>query len=107
MFTVCTHCHTRFRLSAAALTAAQGQVRCGKCHEVFDAYENLEGADVAPQMPPPPAEMEPMGDEAGSTADIALSVTGDAATPELGEQRKLRTTLQDVGGGLPGEQDAE
>ena|SRR6185503_14407089 len=87
MFTICTHCHTRFRLSAAALKAAGGQVRCGKCHEVFDAYENLEGADLAPEMPPPaeavPEEAVEMEDVAAS-ADIALSVTGDEdATPEL------------------------
>ena len=91
MFTTCTHCNTRFRLSAAALTAAQGQVRCGKCHEVFDAYENLEGADVAPQMAeqppvetePMPTETEAMPEEAASVADIALSIAEDRSAPEL------------------------
>ncbi len=88
MFTVCTHCNTRFRLSAAALTAAQGQVRCGKCHEVFDAYENLEGADLPPRMtePAPESELvetEPMPEEAASVADIALSIAEDRSAAEL------------------------
>ena len=44
MLTVCSHCKTRFRISAEQLRAAQGQVRCGKCHEVFDAFEGMDGA---------------------------------------------------------------
>ena len=43
MLTVCPHCKTRFRISAAQLKAAQGQVRCGKCEEAFDAFEALDG----------------------------------------------------------------
>ncbi|HEX7964087.1 MAG TPA: DUF3426 domain-containing protein [Gammaproteobacteria bacterium] len=100
MFTVCTHCHTRFRLTAAALTAAQGAVRCGKCHEVFDAYELLEGADLPPEMPvqteageqeqdaeldvadAPSVEEAPIGD------DVALEIGADAA-PELDESMEV------------------
>jgi predicted Zn finger-like uncharacterized protein len=100
MFTVCTHCHTRFRLTAAALTAAQGAVRCGKCHEVFDAYELLEGADLAPEMP---AQMEagergqdaeldvadaPSVEEAHIGDDVALEIGADAA-PELDESLEV------------------
>lgn len=78
MFTTCSHCQTRFRLTADQLLAAQGQVRCGQCHEVFDAYENLEGADVAPEMP----AAEPAADEMAEAPEVSLSA-GDDAAPEL------------------------
>ena len=85
MFTTCTNCHTRFRLNVAQLTAAQGQVRCGKCGEVFDAYEVLEGADVAPQMPAQ-AEPESMPAEAPLPEAPEMDVPQDAeAAPAAGQ----------------------
>src|SRR5215472_11870817 len=53
MYTACPNCKTRFRVSAAQLKAAQGQVQCGKCHEVFDAFWALEGNNSDPQAEPP------------------------------------------------------
>ncbi len=41
MFTQCSKCETVFRLSADALRAAGGQVRCGRCGEVFNALSRL------------------------------------------------------------------
>jgi len=41
MFTQCAKCETVFRLSAEALRAAGGQVRCGRCGEVFNALARL------------------------------------------------------------------
>ena len=41
VFTQCPQCETVFRLSADALGAAGGQVRCGRCGEVFDALKRL------------------------------------------------------------------
>ena len=61
MFTVCTHCNTRFKVSSAQLKAAQGQVRCGKCHEVFDAFWALDGEPSVPgpgTAPPQPPYAE-------------------------------------------------
>jgi len=77
MFTTCTNCKTRFRLTAAQLTAAQGNVRCGQCHEVFDAYEALEGADLPPRMQP---ESTPA--ESTETPDVPLQLHEDAP-PDL------------------------
>lgn len=75
MFTTCTHCNTRFRLAAEQLKAAQGHVRCGQCQQVFDAYENLEGASVPPQRPP----QVPLED----TADLPMEAA-DEAVSQLG-----------------------
>lgn len=77
MFTTCTNCDSRFRLTAAQLTAAQGQVRCGQCHEVFDAYENLEGADLPPQLP-----VQSAAPEVDESLDVPLTIEDEAA-PEL------------------------
>ncbi len=68
MLTTCPHCGTRFRVTAKQLKAAQGQVRCGKCDEVFDAEAALQGAAPAPA--------------ADETLDVALKVETES-TPEL------------------------
>ncbi len=41
MFTQCSKCETVFKLSAEVLRAAGGQVRCGKCGEIFNALAHL------------------------------------------------------------------
>src|ERR1700740_2736167 len=99
MFTTCTNCGSRFRLNAAQLTAAQGSVRCGKCGEVFDAYEALEGADLPPQMPEPSITPEPIetdeiplqiGEEAASELEMPMVVDDEPITsaPKLKASRK-------------------
>jgi predicted Zn finger-like uncharacterized protein len=41
VFTQCSQCETVFKLSAEVLRAAGGQVRCGKCGEIFNALAHL------------------------------------------------------------------
>jgi predicted Zn finger-like uncharacterized protein len=41
VYTQCSKCETVFRLSAEVLRAAGGQVRCGRCGEVFNALARL------------------------------------------------------------------
>jgi predicted Zn finger-like uncharacterized protein len=41
VFTQCSKCETVFKLSAEVLRTAGGQVRCGKCGEVFNALARL------------------------------------------------------------------
>lgn len=41
MFTVCPSCTRQFRIYAEHIAAASGQVRCGFCHEQFNALERL------------------------------------------------------------------
>src|SRR5579864_1447230 len=41
VFTQCSKCETVFKLSAEVLRAAGGQVRCGRCGEVFSALARL------------------------------------------------------------------
>jgi predicted Zn finger-like uncharacterized protein len=39
--TRCAHCHTVFRVTTAQLQVHAGQVRCGRCMQVFDALSGL------------------------------------------------------------------
>jgi len=47
LYTQCPDCSTVFRVTAEALRAAQGRVRCGICSAGFDALENLSEAPIA------------------------------------------------------------
>jgi predicted Zn finger-like uncharacterized protein len=50
LFTRCPDCGTTFRVSDDALTKANGQVRCGRCTRVFNAYD--EQRDAPPYFAP-------------------------------------------------------
>ncbi len=54
MITHCPSCHTHFRVHPEQLAARAGQVRCGKCNDVFNALEHLieettQAVEVQPQ----------------------------------------------------------
>ncbi|MES9940056.1 MAG: DUF3426 domain-containing protein [Candidatus Thiodiazotropha sp. 6PLUC2] len=42
MFTQCPHCLTLFRINSEQLKAAEGQVRCCQCNQIFNALETLQ-----------------------------------------------------------------
>ncbi|HET9650945.1 MAG TPA: zinc-ribbon and DUF3426 domain-containing protein [Usitatibacter sp.] len=42
LITTCTHCLARFRVTPQQLNEKQGQVRCGRCRQVFSGFEALE-----------------------------------------------------------------
>src|SRR5271167_2250479 len=63
MFTQCAKCETVFKLSAEVLRAAGGQVRCGRCGEVFNALARLAEDASAFSTGESPLEMETRADE--------------------------------------------
>ena len=63
MFTQCAKCETVFKLSAEVLRAAGGQVRCGRCGEVFNALARLAEDATAFSTGESPLEMETRADE--------------------------------------------
>jgi predicted Zn finger-like uncharacterized protein len=74
----------RFRVTAEALRAARGTVRCGRCGSAFDAIARLSDTlpPVAPVPPPPVAidvqdglEMSATGEAAGAATDYHFSAT--------------------------------
>jgi predicted Zn finger-like uncharacterized protein len=42
LITTCSHCNARFRVTPQQLNLRQGQVRCGRCTEVFNGFAALE-----------------------------------------------------------------
>ncbi len=87
MFTRCAHCESMFRVTLAQLQASGGQVRCGVCLEVFDAFVTLSARDPRVPVDPVPPSDEGGGANAVSTmleAPLPESVHGlvdDAAAP--------------------------
>lgn len=83
MYTQCSKCETVFKLSAEVLRAAGGQVRCGKCGQVFNGLAHLaedpssfvvEETEIdlefrADSILQSPAPMTPAPDEAPEPAD--------------------------------------
>jgi predicted Zn finger-like uncharacterized protein len=63
LYTQCAKCETVFRLSAEVLRAAGGQVRCGRCGEVFNALARLAEDASAFPAGESPLEMEARADE--------------------------------------------
>jgi predicted Zn finger-like uncharacterized protein len=98
MLTTCTHCHTSFRVTPAQLKAAQGEVRCGKCETVFDAFVSLQ-AEITPESiieslapalsaePPAAPELEsPLAAEAAPPAEAGeLALGTHAPSAETGD----------------------
>src|ERR1700704_2846893 len=79
LYTQCSKCETVFRLSAEVLRAASGQVRCGKCGEVFSALARLAEDSSTFSAGESPLEMETRADSIlGSVA--ALEVVQAVAT---------------------------
>lgn len=58
LFTQCSKCETVFKLSAEVLRAASGQVRCGKCGEVFNALTRLAEDSTAFEAGESPFDLE-------------------------------------------------
>jgi len=63
VFTQCAKCETIFKLSAEDLRAAGGQVRCGRCGEVFNALARLAEDANAFSTGESPLEMETRADQ--------------------------------------------
>jgi predicted Zn finger-like uncharacterized protein len=88
MYSQCPECLTRFRVSAAALRAARGTVRCGRCGSAFDAVLRL--SDTLPSDEPASALDEPVppgatsaGGIEGATAVGLLASGAGASVPEF------------------------
>jgi predicted Zn finger-like uncharacterized protein len=63
LFTQCSKCETIFQLSADVLRAAGGQVRCGRCGEVFNALARLAESPSAFTVGESPLELETRADQ--------------------------------------------
>lgn len=80
MYTQCSKCETVFKLSAEVLRAASGQVRCGKCGEVFNALSRLAEDSSAFATGESPLDLETRADrilESVTVLKVAHEVAKD------------------------------
>jgi predicted Zn finger-like uncharacterized protein len=76
VYTQCSKCETVFKLSAEVLRTAGGQVRCGKCGEVFSALARLAEDSSAFVVGESAFELETRADSIlGSTETPAVART--------------------------------
>ena len=84
-------CQTLFRVTPAQLQAFGGQVRCGSCSTVFDAFPSLttvadsalkvQVASLEPAPMPAPADAEPSSDPAQAAgSDSSALIDGERVT---------------------------
>ncbi len=78
LFTRCPECETTFRVTDEALKKANGQVRCGRCASVFNAYAELQDSANVSDLQSPP-----LGAEASTQQpEPAPPIPAPAATTE-------------------------
>src|SRR3970040_414114 len=85
LFTRCPECHTTFRISEEMLSKAAGQVRCGRCSNIFNAHLELQEPDGAPKAGAAATGGEPQAspwDAAEAPADSKSRLRAVAAVPE-------------------------
>jgi len=75
VYTQCPDCATVFRITAEALRAAQGNVRCGVCSTSFNALDNLSerAFKAAAENEPPSPDDSMTVEELPGNEDIELS----------------------------------
>lgn len=76
--TQCPECGTRFKVTDAQLDAHDGLVRCGRCHEVFNAREHMHDDEPSPQLSLP-IDAEPLV-EAPTSERIEATPEGEDRT---------------------------
>ncbi|MXS21146.1 DUF3426 domain-containing protein [Pseudomonas oryzihabitans] len=91
----CPHCHTRFRVTQEHLAAADGDVRCGVCLEVFNASNQAAPLTAPEPVPAPPMPAPTPSEAAWPHDELDLShLELDAEVARLGaleEQRRAPT----------------
>lgn len=85
MYTQCPDCATVFRVTADALRAAHGDVRCGICSTTFNALENLSEQSFKPapfDAEVPAADDSMTVEELPGNENIELSSASEPAATE-------------------------
>lgn len=79
LVTRCSRCRTLFRVTPVQLQAHAGQVRCGRCMEVFDGFDAL-AAEQANAISGP-IRFEPESEPAPNAPPATSAVAGAPAQP--------------------------
>lgn len=71
LYTRCPHCDTTFRVTTQQLQVSSGQVRCGSCTRVFDAFATLTARDPAQVIEPAPSPTAATSELPNAAPDVA------------------------------------
>jgi predicted Zn finger-like uncharacterized protein len=88
LYTRCPNCDTTFRVTTQQLQASGGQVRCGHCQKIFDAFATLTAQEprVASQEPVTsqqnPSMLEPNAQPIFAQAPISPSDNPQLVRPD-------------------------
>lgn len=103
MVTTCPKCNTTFNVTTEHLNAHQGDVRCGRCGHVFNAFDSLasrRAEAVRPAAPPPEPTLPPEAVAAEAPAPsepppepAPLAEEWDAAFPEILVEEPLHEAM--------------
>lgn len=97
LITRCPACGTMFKVVPDQLRISEGWVRCGKCAEIFDASQRLEGGDVVeaePRAEIPPSAQVPVPVPAPVPAQRTEPARLTPSEPE-GFSSSLHTDISD------------
>ncbi|HEX7954673.1 MAG TPA: zinc-ribbon and DUF3426 domain-containing protein, partial [Burkholderiales bacterium] len=88
LYTRCPQCETTFRVTTQQLQASGGQVRCGHCQNVFDAFATLTAKEPqsVPREPSAATPASPVGATAGepnAQANPVAAAASALAGPKL------------------------
>lgn len=87
MFTQCEHCQAIFRINMREVTVAKGQLRCGECHQVFNASKSLSTT-----MPKPYSEQQVEYLKANSETTESRQTLRDTDIPAKQTQQTRQST---------------
>lgn len=106
MYTQCPDCGTVFRVTARALRAAQGRVRCGICSASFDALEYLSERPLQHSARVVQEEDTITVEELPGTEVIELSGSGSAEESDRTSDSGSFESVDAEGTAEPGAQEA-
>ncbi len=93
MLTQCPHCLTLFRVGPEHLKAAAGQVRCCRCHQIFNALQSLQESPAPFDNTLPPTD-EGQHDNAMASTEDGLDTTTEP-TQEVPSEHVETSDWQD------------
>jgi len=101
VYTQCPDCATVFRLTADALRAAQGNVRCGVCSTSFNALENLS---AAPFRSVPDGEEIPAPEDTITVEELPGTENIELSTPPETSSTSEPVAERETAGEAPAEE---
>jgi predicted Zn finger-like uncharacterized protein len=93
LLTTCTNCSAQFRVIPEQLNIRQGRVMCGRCRNVFNAFESLKRVpDDAPLVPPaPPAPTIPAVSPTSPATPAVSAISSATVAPPTGRSEGAHT----------------